>query len=201
MSYSIWAYLIDLHRLRHIYGSHDTALIAAIESQLSDQVDRFNEFIDDYNYENSSLEEPIQPSVNEAMRMSIDGRMPLTDHEFGAYAFALMLFCEYIGHALPTEIFSGMRSGVGFIERSFPDMRDLVFGSPPPGPILFPHDLGIGIGHLTPAQAAAQLANPQPVQLSDDPEDREWDEQAVRQYYDWLEQAVDKQQGIITFFS
>lgn len=201
MSCSIWAYLVDLERLYHIYGSHDTALVAAIEAQLEDQIDRFNEFIDDYNYENSSLEEPVQPSVDEAMQMSIAGRMPVTAHELGAYAFALMLFCEHIGYALPTDIFTGMRSGVGFIERSFPDMRDLIFRSPPLGPIDFPRDLGIVIGHLTPTQAAAQLANRQSVQLSDDSEDRKWDEQAVRQYYDWLEQAVDKQQGIVTFFS
>ena len=82
MSYSIWAYLIDLDRLYHIYGSHDTALVAAIESQLPDRVARFNENIDDYNYEKSSLEAPIQPSVNEAMRMSIAGRMPLTELDF-----------------------------------------------------------------------------------------------------------------------
>src|SRR5262249_36309081 len=122
-------------------------------------------------------------------------------HGYGAYVFALMLFCEHIGTALPAEMFMGMHSGVDFIEQSFPDMDELVFHSAPPPPVSFLTDTGIEIGHFTWQQAATQLANPRPVQYSEEEEDRIWDTQAVQQYYEWLTLAVQTQSGIVTFFS
>ena len=199
MGYSVLAYLVDLDQLCKVYGSHDLDLVAAIENQFADYVDFANEEIESLNYELTDAGEPTMPTVNQALCDSVVGRIP-GEYEYTAYSYALVLFCRYLGTELPHDRFEFLRPyGVKFIEEEVQAMADLIFRSGPPGPIVFPKEFVIG--HMGWEQAAEQLAHWQPVIISDDPIDREWEQGVCDQYAEWLKEAIQTRRGIVAFFS
>jgi hypothetical protein len=198
MSYDVSAYLVDLDRLHHVYGSNAIDLVRAIEWNQYDYYHYATREIMGLNEQLAADGEPTVPSVHDALQQSVAGHMPIGD-EHASYGFALILFCRQLGTTLPNTAFTWLApAAVGFLEQAEP-MAALLFHSASPGPIMFPKDFGIG--HLTWEQAAHQLATWRSLIVADDPDDRAWEEQVCMQYRSWLEQAVETQRAIISFFS
>jgi hypothetical protein len=211
MGYSVEAYLVDLDQLRQVYGSHDLQLVRGIERQLADELLRLNDFIAETNYGLEEDHDPnhdgeliLCPNVNASLRAYVAGTILLpAEYSFSSYRFALKLFCGYLGTAMPDDMFQMLRPfGVGFIEHDVPAIADVVFRSPPLGPVPFPDEWRRDwhIGHISWERAAEQLRHWQTIIVSDDPENRAWEQGVCDQYRGWLEEAVQQHKGIVTFF-
>jgi hypothetical protein len=211
MGYSVEAYLVDLDQLGRVYGSRDLQLVRTIEQHRAGKLARLNGFVEETN---AGLEEDhdpdrdgrliLCPSVNTALRGYVAGTIiGPTDYALSSYRFALKLICAALGVALPDQMFHMLRPfGVAFIHDDVRPIADVVFRSPPLGPRPFPEDWKRDwyVGHLAWEQAAAQLANWQTVIVSDDPDNRMWEEGVCNQYRGWLEEAIRLHMGIVTFF-
>jgi hypothetical protein len=200
MAYYVDAYLVDLEQLHQLYGSHNLTVAHEIEQRFAEDIARASETIDDLNVELHELGESPVPTVLEALHASLAGQSP-AERERQPYWFALRLLCQHLGTTLPNEQFFGLQGyGVKFIEEDIEAIANLVFHSPPPGPIAFPKELYLSVGHMTSQQAAERLADRKPGVFSDDEDDRAWERAVCEQFYAWLEAAVDNHKSIVTFF-
>lgn len=211
MSYSVDAFLLDLDQLQRVYGSCDLHLVHAIEQHRAAKVARLNSFVDETN---ASLEEDYDPdgdeplipcpSVNIALRGYVAGTIiGPPDYALSSYRFALKLICATLGVALPNDTFQMLSPfGVAFIHDDVKVIGDVVFRSPPLGPVPFPEEWKRDwyVGHRSCEQAAMQLAQWQTVIVSDHPANRSWEEEVCNQYRGWLEEAVRLHMDIVTFY-
>jgi hypothetical protein len=205
MGYYVYAYLVDLERLRQVYGSNDPQLYSSIVDKFAADLTYADNELAGWNEERAELGSVPVLNVSEALCRSIAGQIPTTHDQFFSYAWALEFLCRRLGTTLPNTNGMDYMSpyGVRFIETEVQLIADLVFRSGPPGPIPFPSNFGDGfiIGHLRWEQAAQQLSAWHPVVISEDPVDRAWEERVCEQYQTWLKAAVWTRRGIVTFFS
>jgi hypothetical protein len=186
MSYSVNAYLVELGRLCATYGSHDYALVQAIQRHCADRIAFHNEWAD---------RAPV--SLVQALQEIIDGDLHHPDHAY-QYAYALEMLCRYLGETLPNEEFVGLRSpGLVFIQR----LRGLDFSQRPlPIPELPVPGDGPDIGYVTSGEARDFLGDPTlPGGEGTDAYDRAWEVAVQEQYRSWLRVAVDRQMDVVIF--
>jgi hypothetical protein len=192
MSYTVNPYLVDLDRLRNIYGSGDELIAIDIEKSLVKEIENFNEWIDEGWPEGT-------PKIDEVLRANIKGLFPWA-YGKAPYKGALELLCIYVGIRLPNDEFEGIHiSGLKSI-KGYSYFEKLVFSSP--SPVAFPgseQDNMYRVGHITFQEAQQMLADLPPVNILDIETD--WFELAYAQFYSWLEASFQYRQGIVTFFS
>jgi hypothetical protein len=200
MAYYVDAYLVNLEQLHQLYGSQNLVVACVIEQQFAEDIAWASETIDELNTDLQECGESPVPTVLEALRASLAGQLP-GERELQPYWFALRLMCQHLGTTLPNDQFFGLQGyGVKFIEEDMEPIADLVFHSPPPGPIPFPKELYLYVGHMTSQQAAELLDHRKLVVFSDDERDQAWEQAVCEQFYAWLEAAVTSQESIVTFF-
>jgi hypothetical protein len=199
MSYSVIAYAIDLTLLQNVCGSGDMTIMTAIEERFREDIARLNE----------QYAEDITDAlpIEAVLHALITGVFPWA-YDDAPYLDGLQLLCQYYGTVLPNDAFSELRPlGVKFIEEEAPPIQRLVFQSSSPIPIPGSevetmYRVGsLGLNELCVLLQERVMPSDALTAVSTDAdEDDLWKRYVYAQFYGWLEQAVQLQRGIVTFF-
>ena len=216
MSVTVYAYLLDLGRLRAAYDSQDALLLEHVEFHFRDELHALETSREVMVYDAATggfvpeREEPHEPSTRQALHALVQGTVP-RDGDGSAYAYALEMLCEYLGTPLPNEWLEGIRPGAIGVLSEVDRLRDLAEGWNPPVPIPYPSDL-LGMTYIAADEAQTLLDRLPAITLTlpekpdspwDDAMVKRWQEETIprmrTQYRAWLEEAVRTGMSIVAF--
>jgi hypothetical protein len=210
MSLSVDTFLIKVQELHTIYGSGNLYLVKQIEQNLSSELEELNEYIEDSNHELRTIGEEsntipqLLPPVQDALKAYIRGDIlqPL-EVSGSSYRFALLLLCKLLGRQLPSDAFTSISlSGLNYINNDMPIIGDTLFRAERLGPHPFPEiwKEDWNMKYVLSHQAQDYLRIFQPVIVSIDPVDREWEIDLCNEYLYWLRNAVDESKDLVLFY-
>ena len=99
MSYSHHFYLVDLERLRALYGSNDEAFVEEI---LREKAGRFQDLADNVEDE---IEEGEAPAPDVILREIVAGATTWRDVD-NVYGYVLEIICDYLGEYVESSVHS-----------------------------------------------------------------------------------------------
>lgn len=187
MSYTVHPYLVDLQKLRKVYGSKDTNLATAIEAQCAEYIARHDR------------RHASAPPLVDALRQVINGEA--RQEEFAwQYGYALELLCIYLGVRLPNDHFEGLRGAAINMIGEIDGLRELNHGSKLPIPVAAPSDFP-AITFISDQDAVDKLTRyrPRAASAEESDADQQWLKDVQDQYQTWLQESARSQRAIIAF--
>jgi len=219
MSYTVYSYLVDLPRLRALYGSHDDALLTAVEAENADVL-REDEtpVVATVMREGLPPTREVQPlptpTLRAALREILAGTvLPVENGD--QYWYAVELLCAHVGVRLPNEQFEAINGRRLGILEELDGLQDLALQSRQPLPLPLPAPADFpAVTYVHRGEARAILTRLPAVHLSlpyDDAGMEEWDDATLEawerewpkrlqvQYRLWLEEATRAGRDLIAF--
>ncbi len=192
MSYSIYAYLVDIEQLQQIHGSKDVTIVPNITDSFSEELEENNEWFE------SEIESGA-PTLIQAVRDIVDGNVEKTEAYWWQYVYALELICKYIGTQLESDELEAIKSSGFWIVDEMEAIKDLNYSSRSPIPIHGLENLP-SITYVSYDEAIYYLSNRYSKKKADlTPDQEERLVNAIEQYHSWLKEAINKRTGLVCF--